>query len=104
VRNLGVLAAIPAIAETVGAQNAAGVNDNVLPDNDALPNHNIREEFAIRSEHYIAADVHVGVQRAFGSDLGSLTDDDVWPDSAGRINTCTGSDFGGWINARVNLF
>ena len=96
-RNLGLLLAVPAVAESIGAQDAAGVDDDARSDGDALPNGDVGEDFAGFAERDVIADEGLGVDDRTSADFRPPADvregpdGDIRADLRGRIDRAIAS-------------
>ena len=73
--DLGMFAAVPAVAKTVGPQYRAGVNDHSVADGDALADHDVVEDLAVVADDDILSDDHAGVKHRARTDARARPDD-----------------------------
>ena len=99
-RDLGVLGAVPAVAEAVAAQDAAGVDGDAVADGQPLAQDDVGKDLAVVAEDGVVADVDAGVEDRPAADADPLADEDVGADGDAFAKHGRRGHAGGGIDAR----
>jgi hypothetical protein len=98
-RDLRVLLAVPAVAEAVGADNGARVDDDAVADRAAFADHDVGEELAVVADGRVVADVDAGVEDGAGAERDAFADEGVGADGDAGGEAGGGGDAGGGVDA-----